>query len=158
MMSDCRASVRTPEAGWVLERAKEEAAELGSQRVAPEHVLLALLRSDEARVARVFGEMHLTHADVRAAIGRLGGPPLVPMTPTGAAGHWSSAAREIMERADQLAGRQQSRELRPEHLLQALDPAKGRLPAILEALTPRMEPHDFASAVDQVLAETEHDR
>lgn len=146
-----------PEAGLVLDRAKEEAADLGSQWVAPEHVLLALLWSDDSRMARVFAEMHLKRADVRAAIERLGGPPAAPMMPCGPAGQWPTVTREMLGRGERLAKSQKSLELRAEHLLQDLEPAKGRLPAILGALKPPMQPDDFASVVEQVLAETAQD-
>lgn len=66
-----------PAASAAIRLVSEEAAQLQSATVAPEHLLLALLRAPETALAPVLAEFGITHDGVEAVVRALGdAPPL----------------------------------------------------------------------------------
>ncbi len=133
----------SPEAEIIVRQATEEARDLGQQSVRPEHVLLALLRDPGSPTALALSGLSLSYEGVREVVGLTevaGRPPSAP--PLG----WSRAAQLVLERAADDATYRGSEEVRPAHILVALDPFEESISRVFAGLRPRLRPTDFAKA------------
>ncbi len=137
----------SPEAELVVRQATEEARDLGQQSVQPEHVLLALLRDPTSPTSQALADIRLSYERAREAMGltELAGRP-----PSAPALEWSRAAQLVLERAADDATYRGADQVRPAHLLVALDPFEASIARVFAGLRPRLRPHDFVKAARSV--------
>jgi hypothetical protein len=136
--------------------AREEAAALCSSDVAPEHLLVGLLRDDRGPVVRALGSLGISLEHAREEVARLHArrrPPRARAVESPAAGERlpvSAAARDVMEQALREAVKRRDGHLGVEHLLLALLRDRRAVPArALVALGTTGD--EIERALDQVL-------
>ena len=113
----------------VLERARDEAAVLGSPNLEAEHLLLALTRDEDPVVRQVLAAARLEHDALRqaleaqdeAALASVGVsraafalPPSRPLTRMPG---WSTSSKQALIRAKTIAVARRDRHIAPAHLL-----------------------------------------
>jgi hypothetical protein len=114
----------TGEARRVVEYAREEASSLGAEGVAPEHLLLGLLRSPQSQAARALGAAGVSLESARARVGALassrGGRLAGGEAPDGRRPPVLPEARHVFEQALREAVARSDAHLGVEHMLLAL--------------------------------------
>jgi|BarGraNGADG00312_1021997.scaffolds.fasta_scaffold53417_2 ATP-dependent Clp protease ATP-binding subunit ClpA len=128
----------------VLQRARDEAAVLGSPKLEAEHLLLALTRDEDPVVRQVLATARLEHDALRqaleaqdeAALASIGVsrtafalPPNRPLTRTPG---WSTSSKQALIRAKTVAAARHDGHIEPPHLLLAVLRAEaGTVPRAL---------------------------
>lgn len=126
----------TEPARRVIVHAQQEARALAHNYIGTEHILLGLLREQDAVTERVFSSFGVTLENVRAQVGQIigqgDGEPAatgqIPFTPR---------AKKILELSLKYAVRAEDREIQPQHLLLGLlEEAHGVAARILLDIAP----------------------
>jgi ATP-dependent Clp protease ATP-binding subunit ClpA len=128
----------------VVQRARDEAAALGSPNVEAQHILLALVRDEDPVVAPVLTDAALDHAELltaleaqeEAALAAVGVSraafDLPRPRPLGRTPGWSTSAKQAMSRARKAAVARRESRIDPSHLLLAVLRAEaGAVPRAL---------------------------
>jgi Clp amino terminal domain, pathogenicity island component len=140
----------------VVPKAREEAFELGHLNVGPEHILLALLRGDDAIAAQALNSLHVKSEQIRERIAQ-SVPPAAPL-----AQHSSALAAPFTPQATEALGRARSEasalgdaSVEPAHILLGLiSDRESPVAAMLREIS--VDPEHARSIVLRLLNRGEH--
>jgi Clp amino terminal domain, pathogenicity island component len=104
----------------VVDRAREEARQLGHHTIEPEHILLGLLDEPQSRAAHVLNSLTIEVENVRARTVQACGSTKGLPTPPGLSAPFTPRAMQILQRAPDEATSLGSDQVASEHILLAL--------------------------------------
>jgi ATP-dependent Clp protease ATP-binding subunit ClpA len=139
----------SPRAKKVLELALREALALSHNYIGTEHILLALEREGEGVAARILADHVPDLRDIRRTVMALLDDPTGGATSPTRGASRTSAAEEVVEAAEALAG---SAPMGSHHLLEALIRAEGSMAATVLAQL-GVSPDAIADKVDELDAD-----